>query len=74
MNGLSDAAQRVADHARSFVDLEVKLATAELKKKAQAVGTGIGLMAGAAVLAFLALTFALWPCGSRFSSCAAHWS
>jgi hypothetical protein len=59
MNGLSDAAQRVADHARSFVDLEVKLATAELKKKAQAVGTGIGLMAGAAVLAFLALTFAL---------------
>jgi Putative Actinobacterial Holin-X, holin superfamily III len=59
MNGLSDAAQRVADHARSFVDLEVKLATAELKKKAAAVGTGIGLMAGAAVLAFLALTFAL---------------
>jgi putative superfamily III holin-X len=57
MNGLSDAAQRVADHAKSFVDLEVKLATAELKKKAAAVGTGIGLMVGAAGLA---TTLPLW--------------
>jgi hypothetical protein len=73
MNGLSDAAQRVADHARSFVDLEVKLATAELKKKAQAVGTGIGLMAGAAVLAFLALTFALLGAVAGLSTTLAVW-
>jgi hypothetical protein len=57
--GLSDATKRVADHARSFVELEVQLATAELKKKAQAVGVGIGLTAGAAILGFLALCFAL---------------
>ena len=59
MNGLSDAAQRVADHARSFVQLEVQLATAELKRKAAALGAGVGLMVGAAVLAFLALSFGL---------------
>lgn len=59
MNGLSGAAQRVADHARSFVELEIQLATAELKKKAAALGAGIGLMVGAAVLAFLALSFGL---------------
>ena len=57
--GLSGATKRVADHARSFVELEVQLATAELKKKAQAVGMGIGLTAGAAILGFLALCFAL---------------
>jgi putative superfamily III holin-X len=59
MNGLSDAAQRVADHARSFVQLEIQLATAELKRKAAAVGAGVGLMIAAAVFAFLALSFGL---------------
>ncbi|HKD93685.1 MAG TPA: phage holin family protein [Gaiellaceae bacterium] len=73
MNGLSDAAQRVADHARAFVDLEVKLATAELKKKAAAVGTGIGLMIGAAVLAFLALTFALLGAVAGLSTTLSVW-
>jgi len=73
MNGLSDAAQRVADHARAFVDLEVKLATAELKKKAAAVGIGIGLMIGAAVLAFLALTFALLGAVAGLSTTLSVW-
>jgi hypothetical protein len=59
MNGLSGATKRVADHARSIVELEIQLATAELKRKAQALGVGAGLLAGAALLAFLALCFAL---------------
>src|SRR4029079_1376309 len=59
MNGLSGATKRVADSARSFVQLEVQLAIAELKKKAAALGVGIGLTGGAAILAFLALCFAL---------------
>jgi Putative Actinobacterial Holin-X, holin superfamily III len=59
MNGLSGAAQRVADHARQFVQLEVQLAMAELKRKAAALGAGAGLMVGAAVFAFLALCFGL---------------
>jgi len=74
MNGLSGAAQRVADHARSFVELEVQLATAELKKKAQAVGTGIGLMVGAAVLAFLALVFGLLAAAAGLATTLPVWA
>lgn len=57
--GLSGATKRVADHARSIVQLEIQLATAELKKKAQALGVGVGVLAGAALFAFFTLSFAL---------------
>jgi len=73
MNALSGAAQRVADHARSFVELEVQLAAAELKKKAQALGTGIGLMIGAAILAFLALTFGLLAAAAGLATTLPVW-
>ena len=59
MNGLSGAAQRVADHARQFVQLEIQLAAAELKRKAVALGAGAALLVGAALFAFLALCFGL---------------
>src|SRR4029079_17044909 len=71
--GLSGAAQRVADHARSFVQLEVQLAMAELKRKAAALGIGAGLMAGAAVVAFLALTFGLAPGAAGLAGAPARW-
>jgi hypothetical protein len=73
MNGLSGAAQRVADHARSFVQLEVQLAMAELKRKAAALGIGAGLMAGAAVFAFLALTFGLAAAAAGLATTLAVW-
>jgi uncharacterized membrane protein YdbT with pleckstrin-like domain len=73
MNGLSDAAQRVADHARSFVQLELQLAQAELKRKAAALGAGLGLMVGAAVLAFLALTFGLLAAAAGLATTMAVW-
>jgi hypothetical protein len=57
--GLSGATKRVADHARSIVRLELQLATAELKRKAAALGIGIALVAGAAVFALTALAFGL---------------
>jgi hypothetical protein len=57
--GLSGATKRVADHARSIVQLEIQLATAELKKKAAALGVGIGVLVGAALFAFFTLSFAL---------------
>ena len=72
--GLSDATKRVADHARSFVELEVQLAAAELKKKAQALGTGIGLMIGAAILAFLALTFGLLAAAAGLATTLPVWA
>jgi hypothetical protein len=73
MNGLSGAAQRVADHARSFVQLEVQLAMAELKRKAAALGIGAGLMAGAAVFAFLALVFGLAAAAAGLATTLAVW-
>ena len=46
-----ESAQRTVEHAKSLVRLEAELAATELKKKVAAVGIGIGLVAGAAVLA-----------------------
>lgn len=53
--GLSDATRRVADHARSLVQLELKLAAAEMKRKLVALGAGIGLTLTAALLGFFVL-------------------
>lgn len=57
--GLSGAARRVADHARSLVQLEVQLAIAEVKRKAISLAAGIGLALAAAVFGLLALAFAV---------------
>lgn len=54
--GLTDATRRVADHARSLVQLELRLAATEIKRKVIALGVGIGLTLAAAVLGFLSLT------------------
>jgi membrane protein len=59
MPGLTDATKRVADHARSLVQLEVQLALTEIKRKAVALGAGIGLTVVAAAVGFFALAFAL---------------
>ena len=72
--GLSGATKRVAEHAREFVRLEIELATAELKKKAAALGTGLGLMVGAAVLAFLALTFGLLAAAAGLATTLPVWA
>src|SRR5437763_7430952 len=57
--GLSDATRRVTDHARSLVQLELRLAATEMKRKAVALGVGIGLTLAAAVFGLLALAFGL---------------
>jgi membrane protein implicated in regulation of membrane protease activity len=57
--GLSGATKRVADHARSFVQLEIQLAATELKRKVAALAVGIGLALAAAVLGLFALLFGL---------------
>jgi hypothetical protein len=58
-SGLSGATKRVADHARSFVQLELQLAASELKRKIVSLALGIGLAAGAALLGILALLLGL---------------
>ena len=56
---LADATRRVADHARSLVQLEVQLAMEEMKRKAIALGVGIGLALFAAVFVLVGLLFGL---------------
>ena len=57
--GVGSAAKRVADHAKAIVGLEVELASLELKKKVGALGAGIGMLLGAAVMGLFALGFLL---------------
>jgi membrane protein implicated in regulation of membrane protease activity len=56
---VSDAARDVAEHASSVARLELELAALELKTKVAALGVGIGLAGGAAVLALYMLGFGL---------------
>jgi hypothetical protein len=57
--GLTGATKRVADHARSFVRLELQLAATELKRKVVALGLGIALIGAAALFALTAVGFGL---------------
>lgn len=59
MSELADATRRVAEHARSLVELEVRLAVTELKRKAVALGMGVGLAVGALLAMGLAVIFGL---------------
>jgi hypothetical protein len=74
IGGLSGATRRVAEHARSIVQLEVQLAKAELKQKLQSLGTGLGFSFGAAVLAFLALSFALAAAAAGLATTLPVWA
>jgi membrane protein implicated in regulation of membrane protease activity len=57
--GLSGAARRVADSARSFVRLELQLAAAEVKQKLASLAAGIALVMLAGVLGLFAIAFGL---------------
>jgi Putative Actinobacterial Holin-X, holin superfamily III len=55
--GVGTAAKQVAEHASTLARLEFELAGLELKQKAGAFRTGVGLGAGAAVVALYAVGF-----------------
>jgi hypothetical protein len=71
--GLSGATKRVADHARSFVQLELQLAASELKRKIAALAVGIGLALAAAVLGLLALLFGLAAAAAGIATALPVW-
>ena len=55
--GVGTAAKQVAEHASVLARLELELAGLELKQKAGAFRTGVGLGTGAAVVALYAVGF-----------------
>ena len=59
MNDLADAVTKVAESARSVVQLEIQATLNELKRKLAAIGIGIGLALLALLLVALAIIFAL---------------
>jgi len=59
MNTLSDAVGRVAESARSLVELEVQAVLDEIRRKAATLGIGAGLMFIALLLLGLSITFGL---------------
>lgn len=73
MNGLSGAAKRVSEHARSIVQLELQLAAAEVKRKVVALAAGIGLVLTAAVLGLLALGFGVAAAAAGIATALPVW-
>ena len=55
--GVGAAAKHVAEHASALAKLELELAGLELKQKVGALGSGVGLGIGAAVVALYAVGF-----------------
>ncbi|HEX5246188.1 MAG TPA: phage holin family protein [Gaiellaceae bacterium] len=72
-HGLSGAARRVADSARSLVRLELQLAATEVKHKLKALAAGLGLVVAAAVLGFFALVFALAAAAAAIATTLSVW-
>ena len=70
---LTRAAERVAEHAKRFVQLELELATLELKRKIAALGIGIGLLVAGALLGLFALGFALATVAAALAPFLSSW-
>jgi Putative Actinobacterial Holin-X, holin superfamily III len=55
--GIARATREVVERARSVAKLQVELAIQEIKRKLAKIGLGLGLAAGAAVVALYAVGF-----------------
>jgi hypothetical protein len=71
---LTRAAERVAEHARRVVALEVELALLEVKRKVAALGIGVGLIVVGAVLGLSALGFALAAAAAGLATVLPTWA
>ena len=71
--GLGAAAKLVSERASSLVRLELQLAAAELKQKVVALGLGIALLVGAAVMGLFALLFALATAAAALATTLSTW-
>jgi hypothetical protein len=70
---LTRAAERVADHAKRFVQLELELAALELKRKIAALGIGLAMLVAGAIFGLFALGFALASAAAAFATFLPTW-
>jgi hypothetical protein len=71
--GLGPAAKLVSERVSAIVRLELELAAAELKKKIQALGVGIGLLVGAAVFGLYFIGFGLATIAAGLATAMSTW-
>jgi hypothetical protein len=71
--GVGLAAKEVAEHASTLARLEMELASLELKRKVGALGFGIGLAVGAAILGLFALGFGFAAAAAALATVLATW-
>jgi hypothetical protein len=71
--GVGTAAKNVVEHVKTLVGLEVELAKLELSRKLGALGVGIGLLAGAAVLGVFGLGFLFATVAAALATFLATW-
>jgi Putative Actinobacterial Holin-X, holin superfamily III len=71
--GLGPVAKDVVEHASALARLEVQLALLEVKRKLGAVALGIGLAAGAGLLALFALGFGLATLAAALATAMSTW-
>lgn len=70
---LGTAVKEVAERASSIVRLEAELAALELKRKAVALGVGIGLLAGAVLFLVFVLGFAFATIAAGLATAMSTW-
>lgn len=71
--GVVPAARQLVDQASKLVRLELELASIELKRKVALLGAGVGLVAGAALLALYALGFGLLAAAAGLATVFSVW-
>jgi hypothetical protein len=70
---LTRAAERVAEHAKRFVQLELELAALELKRKVAALGIGLAMLVAGALFVVFALGFALAAAATALATFLPTW-
>jgi predicted PurR-regulated permease PerM len=71
--GLGAAAKAVSERVSAIVRLEIQLALAELKRKAAALGTGVGLLIGAGIFLLFVLGFAFATIAAALATTMSTW-
>jgi hypothetical protein len=71
--GVGSAARDVAEHASALARLELELATLEMRRKAGALGAGVGLSVAAGVFGVFAVGFLLATVAAALATVMPWW-